>query len=248
MQKIEIWNQFIDDTYPIVRQIPIRDIPAESDRFIVTIEPRQHPHLEYVLRNVIHFLGPQWGLQIFSGRKNYEFVQDMVKGWGNAHVYRIETDDLSTIEYNQVKKSPGFWNLVKGERVLWVEPDCMLCHGDIDEFLEYDYVGAPWQPRMAVSLNCRVGNGGLSLRSTAAMREIANTCNTDKSVFGTEDVFFVVNMQLSKDRYRIPPVEVAKKFSVESVYYERPFGLHKAYKFLTEEQLRSVLSNIRYDV
>ena len=37
----------------------------------------------------------------------------------------------------------------------------------IYNFIEYDYVGAPW-------LNGRIGNGGLSFRRTNKMKEILN--------------------------------------------------------------------------
>lgn len=53
--------------------------------------------------------------------------------------------------------------------------------GNIDQFLQYDYVGAPWHwdnerwQHHRQDMPQGVGNGGLSLRSVAAMRELAKT-------------------------------------------------------------------------
>lgn len=241
------WNEFIERTYPQVRKFQFRDIPEESDRFVVMVEPREHPHLEYVLRNVMHFLGPAWGLQLFVGRKNKAFVKDIVKDWNKVHVAEIGTDNLTAAEYNQLKKTPGFWELIKGEHVLWIEPDCLLCHGEVDPFLEYDYVGAPWDDWMTVSGHVRIGNGGLSLRRKSAMIEIGRTCNRDASVFQQEDVFYSVNMHLQPERYRLPALEVAQRFAVETIYHPNPLGLHKAWKFIPSGQFEMLLDTIRYD-
>jgi hypothetical protein len=244
----KMWDDFIEETYPLVREFEFSNIPADPGRFVVMVEPREHPHMEYVLRNVMYFLDDGWGLQIFVGRKNRAFVENIVNGWGSVHIYQIETDDLTALEYNQLKKMTGFWEMVKGEQVLWIEPDCLLCHGKIDMFLEYDYVGAPWNDRLGLSAELCVGNGGLSLRKKKAMLEISSTCNTDPSIFPQEDVFYSINMHMQRDRYNLPGKEIAKQFSVESVYFERPLGLHKSWKYLPNEQLFSLLKSIEYNL
>lgn len=245
--QVDIWNRFIEETYPSVRRFEFNEIPAESDYFVMLIEPRPHPHLEYVLRNVMYFLGSGWGLQIFTGMQNMQYIQEIVKDWNTVYVYQLARDDLSIYEYNQIRKDPNFWKVVKGEYVLCVETDSLLCSGNIREFLSYDYIGAPWVSSLALSPKCLVGNGGLSLRRRRAMIEIGSVCNRDYSFFRADDIFYSINMHLYHEKYNLPSVDVAKRFSVEAIYYPKPFGVHKAWRYLPEHQLRAILNNIRYE-
>ena len=71
-----------------------------------------------------------------------------------------------------------------------------------------------------------VGNGGLSLRKKSKMLEILNkypTHHKDGWLIN-EDVFFSVHAQNK------PTAEEAKNFSIEGLYNDKAFGVHKAYK------------------
>lgn len=46
------------------------------DRVAVLVEPRSHPCIAVVVRSVLHYLGEGWGLQIFHGPHNLEYVMD----------------------------------------------------------------------------------------------------------------------------------------------------------------------------
>jgi hypothetical protein len=43
----------------------------------VIIEPREHKSLEFVLNNILTNLSDEWGLIIFHGRKNKQFILDL---------------------------------------------------------------------------------------------------------------------------------------------------------------------------
>lgn len=247
---LALWNSFIEDTYPILRRLPDPDVPGDSGRSVVLIEPREHPHLDYVLRNVLYFLGGGWGLEIFAGPVNRRYVEEITAKWGNVRIHPIKARNLSTVEYNQLKKNPETWRRIHSERTLWIEPDCLLCRPGVEDYLEFDYVGAPWHEKLSVSPSCRVGNGGLSLRRKSVMLEIAQRCNRDHRVILSEDVFFCVNMHLrnieNAGTYRLPDVETAGSFSVESVFRLSPFGLHKTWKYLPPHHVRELLDGIEY--
>jgi len=249
-QNQKIWDNYIEGTYAELRSIPISPITRNTNRGVVLIEPREHPHLEYVIRNVLYFLEPDWGLQIFSGNKNHQFVQNFTDGWGDIFYENLGVDDLSTRGYNHVKRTAEFWQRVRFEQVLWIEPDCLLRRRGVEEFLGYDYVGAPWGPRHAISPDCRVGNGGLSLRKRSAMLRVADNANTHHSLFAPEDMYFCVNMNLANSlqpgSFRLPEFETAQRFSVETVFHPNPLGLHKAWRFLPTEQLTDLLDGISY--
>ena len=93
----------------------------------------------------------------------------------------------------------------------------------INNFLEYDYVGAPW-------LQCKqVGNGGLSLRKKSVMLKIMNTipyngCN--------EDVYFSRSMNINKPSYT-----KALQFSVETIFNNISFGCHSPWKYENYDNL-----------
>ena len=95
----------------------------------------------------------------------------------------------------------------------------------INDFLQYDYVGAPW-----VSNN-KVGNGGLSLRRKSKMLEIIQNKGY---IPGHEDAYFVLNHNV---KCNIPDYTIAKYFSIETMYNDTAFGIHKCWGHLTKPQL-----------
>ncbi|MDH3376587.1 MAG: hypothetical protein OEQ39_06410 [Gammaproteobacteria bacterium] len=246
----QIWNEFIERTYPIVRQLPRPSIPKDSQRSVVLVEPRKHPHLEYVLRNAMYFLGPEWGLEIFTGPDNFSYIKELTRSWGYVGIEKLDTNDLSTRDYNSLKKQYTFWEQIRTGHILWMEPDSIFRRTGIDEFMHLDYIGAPWGKQFAVSPACRVGNGGLSLRRRSAMLRIAAVANPHHSLFEPEDIFFCVNMSLCNAKepgtFKLGTYEQAKRFAVEGVYDPNPLGLHKLWKYLPTEQVRQLLSTIEY--
>ncbi len=78
-----------------------------------------------------------------------------------------------------------------------------------DEFLDYDYIGAPW-PWYADAF--KVGNG-LGIRSTRLMKHLASSFELPER----EDhgICRVYRPQLEADGFTFAPLEVAEKFSWE---------------------------------
>lgn len=250
----QLWHEFIEQTYAKVRSLPVPVIPVNADCSVVLMEPRLHLHLEYVLRNVLHFVGRGWGLEIFAGPENWDYLHTLTKDWGAVRFHDLQSDNLSGIQYNSIKKSADTWHKINAETVCWVELDCLLCRPGIAEFLEWDYVGAPWRADMAISPNCRVGNGGLSVRNRSAMLRISEEQDgvpiPNPSVIYTEDLYFCINMQLCNQEqpgnFKIPDVETAARFCVESIYSPSPVGLHKTWDYLSSSQVGRLLGQINY--
>lgn len=104
-----------------------------------------------------------------------------------------------------------------------------------DEFLDYDYIGAPWPPHLlkVPDHSRRVGNGGFSLRSKRWLRvgkEIASSF-----AGGAEDVFCCQTSigEYLKRGCHVAPIDVAMRFSIELHIPEYPdwstdqsFGFH----------------------
>ena len=58
---------------------------------------------------------------------------------------------------------------------------------------------------------------------------------------GNEDMYF--SLHLKDVRANIPPLNVQKQFGVESMYYENPMCIHAIDKWLSDEEIKIILSN-----
>lgn len=196
------------------------DMPISSDKCCFIIEPRNDPLLLKVMKQFMFFLAPKgWGLVFGHGNLN-EHVGDNI-----PYIKKIPlgVNNLSISQYNQYMTHPSLWQRLIDmgiQTVLVFQLDTLLFHSNIEPFLQYDYVGAPWKRPICGQ---RVGNGGLSLRNVLKMRSICETF--PRGFSGNEDVFFSVSCH--RLQYSIPSLEVAKTFSVETIYYNDPLGLHK---------------------
>lgn len=250
----QYWQTFIDLTYSRVRNLPTPEIPVNTDRSIVLMEPRLHPNIEYVLRNTLYFAGEGWGLEIFAGPDNWDYLKSLTRDWGSVRFHDLQSESLSAEQYNSLKKNAETWRSINAETILWIELDCILLQPGIEKFLEWDYVGAPWHTEIAISPKCRVGNGGLSLRSKSAMLRITEEQNGEPipnpTAIFTEDLYFCINMQLCNQQlpgsFKIPDVDTAAEFSVESIYSPSPIGLHKAWNYLSLNQFALLLGIVDY--
>ena len=143
------------------------------------------------------------------------------------------TDDYSRFMLYSLK------NYISSDFVLIVHNNAYVIHPEkwTPEFLQYDYIGAPWQKNIRPSKKgeeIRVGNGGFSLRSKK-MLTILTDLNLPFTDNGTgyfhEDGIVCVyyRKELERAGIRFAPVELAVRFSHELDCPEsvaEPFGFH----------------------
>ncbi len=96
------------------------------------------------------------------------------------------------------------------------------------EFLAYDYIGAPWPEYLTKGEQHhqhRVGNGGFSLRSKRLQKLLAEDDNIQAT--DNEDVVICQYQRpyLEQAGIRFPPVELAARFSCEGKLFDA-FGHH----------------------
>lgn len=133
-----------------------------------------------------------------------------------------------------------FWNLLDGEKILIYQEDSLIFKNNIQDFMDYDFIGAPFLKTSNDTPNC-VGNGGLSLRTKSKMIDVINKCPISYLELGSstkeymknhnlisppEDVYFSKNLQ----DFNIGDVsdwDNALNFSCESVFNPNSFGCHK---------------------
>lgn len=206
----------------------------------IIIEPRKHRAFEFVMNNFLTNLDEKWKFIVFHGTENEMYVKDILTKFADQ-ADRITTmslgvPNLSLEEYSAYMMNKEFMNKIPTEMFLVFQTDSMICpefKEKINMFLEYDYVGAPWtwahppwrQPQTNPSSQDTVGNGGLSLRRKSKMLEILEKCPILKPE--PEDTYYALPcdaVQIKK-----PSLEFAKEFSMEMIYSENSFGVHKAW-------------------
>jgi hypothetical protein len=224
----------------MMKHIDLPDIIQNSTLEAVLIEYRIFPHIEFLIRNTILKLGNKWSYTVICGNLNYDFVKNICSQISkNIKVIKTNYDNLSQNDYSLFLSSLDFWNLLVGSKILIYQEDSFIFKSNIDEFIGWDYIGAPWPKNTNDTPNC-VGNGGLSLRTKQIMIDVINkisipntSINTSTKIYMTknnltycpEDVYFSLNMQ----KYNIGKVadfESAFKFSSESLYNINSFGGH----------------------
>jgi hypothetical protein len=202
----------------------------------IIVEPRKHAALPFVLNNFLENLSDDWNVIIFHGNLNLEYINEIIDSELEKYRQRISLinlniDNLTRDDYNNLfMRNKEFYNNIPTETFLLFQTDTMIFSkykNIINNFLEYDYVGAPWNhsptPRNSDE---RVGNGGLSLRKKSKMLEIMDV-ETDFNC--PEDVFFSCSdlVKLYK-----PSKNKAKLFSIENVFSYVTFGCHQPWVLL----------------
>lgn len=201
----------------------------------VIIEPREHKALSFVLKNFLENLSDEWNILIMHGNKNIDYVQNIIENELQNYKNRIQMinlniDNLTINEYNKLLTSETFYEKIPTEIFLIFQTDTMICKNQkslINDFLQYDYVGAPWNETNVG------GNGGLSLRKKSKMLEKLRNCNYNNE---NEDIYF----SNSCSNLKFPTFNESKKFSVETVFNEKSFGVHKPWPYLSSENINTI--------
>lgn len=160
-----------------------------------------------------------------------------LKGWECKLINDVPIN--SATGYNILLTSEHFWGqFVKYDRVLIFQHDSRLLRDGIEEFLEYDYVGAPWLTSASWAHPERKGgNGGLSLRcpkkAVNLVRELPYS-----GKYGNEDVYY--SNYLEKIGGNVAPYNVCAKFSCETEFKLGTLGYHAIEKHLTTDQVNKI--------
>ena len=196
----------------------------------IIVEPRKHKALSFVVKNALTNLPDNWNIVIMHGNQNKEFIMEIINNDLSEYKERITTknlnvDNLTISDYNDLLTTKEFYDNIPSEIFLIFQTDSVICGENnelLDEFLKYDYVGAPWKDA--------VGNGGFSLRRKSKTLEIISKCKHGNE---NEDVYFA-NPCVSIFK---PSMEKAKMFSMEAYYSDESFGVHKPWAYLTDEEM-----------
>lgn len=238
-----------------IRNITLPKIQLNKKNEAVLVECRKFPHIEFIIRNAILKLGPDWSHTILCGNLNYDYMLDICNKISNKiKVLKIPYDNLSQSTYSKYLASLNFWNLLLGSKILIYQEDSAIFRNNINDFIDWDYIGAPFTKNSNLITN-DVGNGGLSLRTKRVMIDVIKTVNIEDTIPSDgiykymikngmsiipEDMYFVTNMM----KYNIGKIAdqyTASKFSSESIFNSESFGGHNFW--LSNSQWKDHLYN-----
>ncbi|EPS36552.1 hypothetical protein H072_9826 [Dactylellina haptotyla CBS 200.50] len=204
-------------------------------------------HIPLIL-HFSHVLGPSWPIVYLTTKKVIDdHLHPQLKNGSAAWTravnegrieLRIIPEDLpfKLDDRNGVNKylsNAWIWDqLAPAKHVLLFQADAILCanaHKTVDDFLEYDMVGAPLVP------SGWIYNGGLSLRNRTMMLDIIKNHNWEKEAVpgDGEDVWF--SRHIKRRGGHIPNNAVASEFACEHGWtievQKHPVGYHKVHKW-----------------
>jgi hypothetical protein len=197
----------------------------ENTRAAVIVETRPSFWLPRVIRNVMYFLGPRWNLYVFCREESGAYVRASLPDWDVCY-RRVPGDGCRFLRgnYNQLMTFPGFWASFPENKLLVFQADSLLSSPGIDEFLDYDYAGAPF----GLCDETYGANGGLSLRTRDVMLECLERVPYPPGE--AEDWYFTEAVRAIGRA--MPDFETATRFSLGSAYTVHPVGVHGTNQYL----------------
>ncbi|CAF1564140.1 unnamed protein product [Rotaria magnacalcarata] len=227
-QKFQVSQQF--NSINTTLSIKITSTSTFYSNIAVLVDFRTADRILTIVHNVNRHIPSSWPIQIFHGKENQYFIKNSTLAplIASGKIFLTLMEEVyDRGRTNELLTDPKFWQRVRGEKILLFQIDSAMCSNTphkITDFLQYDYVGAPWDPSwFAYNKAYLVGNGGFSLRSRSKILALLALTKYDFKM--PEDVWYAQN--LHRVNGSIASVEIAKTFSVESMYYERPLGVHR---------------------
>jgi hypothetical protein len=124
--------------------------------------------------------------------------------------------------------------LAPAEHLLIFQPDSIFCANSpktVNDFLEWDWIGAPWSKTAQYG-----GNGGLSLRKISRILDVLGNQSRPHNDGALEDLWLTDRLRKLEGAH-MPNATISKSFSVESVWDETPLGYHVGWLGVHHEQI-----------
>ena len=200
-----VYAEFVLQTFDaITTQNLSPAVPSVDGKIAVLVEPREHPLLEYTIKQVMLTLGPGWSLQLFLSSANEKRVRDCLQIRSGGIGENIVVTPLSYFGLDEMSKYGNrvqsafsaherMYAEIKGEHILWFQVDVVMRSQVEPEWLKYAYVGAEWpgceyptcSPVTCTKI-CGGGNSGLSLRRKSKLLQVATRGKLPANLWGYE--------------------------------------------------------------
>jgi hypothetical protein len=225
----EEYNRLLSNGY--AKNLVIPELLNESDYTIIIVETRKLSHLEFVIRYSLNKLENNfWAVNIYCNLNNYDFIYKMAKGISNKiNIFILDMEIKQVSDYNKLLLKKTFWKYIKAKKVLILQEDSLIFRKGIEEYLKYDFIGAPWANGHGKKSTLGFGNGGFSIRNVKLSYNLLHSKYKDKINLKkkiNEDIYF----SNAFDKFfneNLPTLEIAKSFSIEHIISDNPIGGHQ---------------------
>ncbi|THV44613.1 hypothetical protein BGAL_0607g00070 [Botrytis galanthina] len=232
-------------------QPPTANITS-SNKVAVIIETRRSGNIIPLILHFSAVLGPTWPLIIYTSAENFGSFSTSAALLRHQHAGRIIVRSLAagTWFYNWDSVSAflttrWLWeDLAPAEHILLFQSDSMLCANaarSVDDFMEYDLIGAPIEPKFGQGYN-----GGLSMRSRKIILRVLDEWKYSDNPHPAEDQWFYARFKDLQDReieegvedgINLPSMEIARTFAVETIDHPHPLGLHQPTRYIQQHMM-----------
>jgi hypothetical protein len=142
-------------------------------------ETRPLPHLPALFTHMTNVVPPEWTFKFVGSPKSIAHMRastviTRLERSGKLGIDQLPSNySLSSREtISQMFTDPVLYkaHLSPAESLLVFQPDSIFCANaptTLNDFLEWDWIGAPWSPQAAYG-----GNGGLSLRKVSRILQV----------------------------------------------------------------------------
>jgi hypothetical protein len=204
--------------------------PSQGRPIGVIIETSVTPNLIPLMLHFLSVLGPSWTIVLFTLESTWHLPSSPALRRAIQHkqieIRFLPADTVlnSSGAVSTFLTGPWLWEqLLSAPRVLFFQTDSVICSNSditVESFFDYDFLGAPIASQYGQGYN-----GGLSLRNPKMFLEITQMSDFKTSGESFEDQWFY--KEVKKRGGALPVEDVAKTFSVETIYYEKPLGYHQ---------------------
>ncbi|KAI1122854.1 hypothetical protein F5Y10DRAFT_281375 [Nemania abortiva] len=227
----------LENAVPFAAPVSVK---KHTDRVAVIVEDRPLGNLIPVILHFHSVLGPEWPVILYTSEPTSETLLrsaplSRAVAASDIEIRHLPADTVfnSHASVSVFLTSPFLWtDLAPYAKILLFQADSIICSASaarVDDFLDYDLVGAPIDARFGSGFN-----GGLSAAADAP-RE-----------WRFEDQWFFARMrELGQDvelagelgvRVNLPDQETAERFALETIWVEglRPLGFHQPHRWQKE--------------
>lgn len=232
---------------------------------IMEENPSAVPNFVPVVTHFRNMLGPAWEMVILTRRGWKIPPSRMLRNLLSSGAIKVrflpsEFDHFpSHSSVSIFLTAPWLWETFQNVNRLFIfQPDSILCSNSVarvDDFLEWDYIGAPMDPFYVTSRvgdathephpNAQGYNGGLCIRNPRLFLDVARRYNFTEDLHSApehtlpnhlrfEDHWFVRKIEETPElmeKVKLPPPHIAGAFSVETWFWERPLGYHQPHRW-----------------
>ncbi len=191
----------------------------------VITETRPKAIIPEIIEQHLSMLPDDFELIVFCSKENVRNFYDFDR---NINKYFVTIRSLH--DYNMLMTSDFYWNkLLAYEHVLIFQTDSKILRTGIEEFYDYDFIGAPWK------FQDKGGNGGISLRTPKVMMDIIKSIPYNGNPF--EDVFYSNNVEKFGN---LAPRSECEKFGCETIFKLGTFSCHAIKNYMNHEQVKQI--------